>query len=72
MDVFQFINSKDIAAHLKSIDYPFSALEIAFLISQSEHTTLKQRTLPFPSAITASRIVRVCISFTRSVATPLI
>lgn len=47
MDVFQFINSKDIAAHLKSIDYPFSALEIAFLISQSEHTTLKQRHAAF-------------------------
>lgn len=43
MDIFKFINSRDIREHLKSINYCFSSLEAAWLIWQSKHTTLKEK-----------------------------
>ncbi|MGN0804165.1 MAG: hypothetical protein ACI4MN_02140 [Candidatus Coproplasma sp.] len=43
MDVYKFINSKDIAAYLKQIDYRFSPLEIAYLVYQSLNTTLDEK-----------------------------
>lgn len=43
MDIYRFINSLDIAAHLKSIGYQFTALESACLIWQSNTATMKER-----------------------------
>ena len=43
MDIYRFINSADIAAHLKRIEYQFSALESAWLIWQSNTATMKER-----------------------------
>lgn len=43
MVIYRFINSTDIAAHLKSIEYQFSALESAWLIWQSNTATMKER-----------------------------
>lgn len=43
MDIYRFINSTDIAAHLKSIEYQFSAMESAWLIWQSNTATIKER-----------------------------
>ena len=43
MDIYRFINSADIAAHLKSIGYHFSALESAWLIWQSNTASMKER-----------------------------
>ena len=43
MDIYRFINSTDIATHLKSIEYQFSALESAWLIWQSNTAAMKER-----------------------------
>lgn len=43
MDFTQFINSKDIAEHLKNIDYQFSTAEAAFLVYQSHRATLDEK-----------------------------
>ena len=41
--ILQFVNSKDIRKHLGEIGYTFSALEAAWLIWQSQRTTLKEK-----------------------------
>lgn len=43
MDIVKFVNSKDIAEHLRNIKYEFSTIEAAWLIWQSIDTTLKER-----------------------------
>ena len=43
MNIYNFINSRDIAKHLKDIDYQFSTLECAWLVWQSRKHTLKQK-----------------------------
>ena len=43
MDVFYFLNSCDVAEHLKNIDYKFSVLEKSFIIATSAKATLKQK-----------------------------
>lgn len=43
MNTYEFINSKDISEYLKEIDYQFSAYEMAYLIYQSERTTIAQK-----------------------------
>lgn len=40
MDVLKFINSKDIREHLKSINYEFNLLEVAWLIYQSRNVSI--------------------------------
>lgn len=40
---FYYINSRDIRAHLRSLNYEFSSLEIAWLIWQSKDTSLGDR-----------------------------
>ena len=43
MDIYNFINSKDICRHLRNINYEFSPLECAWLIWQSRRATVKDR-----------------------------
>jgi len=43
MNIFDFINSRDIARYLKEIEYQFSALECAWLVWQSHKHSLKQK-----------------------------
>lgn len=43
MDIFQYINSKDIRAHLESIGYRFNALEAAWLVYQCHTATMKEK-----------------------------
>ena len=43
MDLFQFINSKDIEEHLKAIDYKLSTMEAAWLVWQCTHASLAQK-----------------------------
>lgn len=43
MNIYDFINSRDIAKYLKEINYQFSTLECAWLVWQSRKHTLKQK-----------------------------
>ena len=43
LDVFEFINSKDIKEHLKKIDYKFNSLETAWLIYQCNHLSIDEK-----------------------------
>lgn len=43
MDTFQFINSKDIREHLKSIHYAFTSLETAWLIRQCRNISWDEK-----------------------------
>lgn len=43
MDIYQYINSKDIRAHLESIGYQFNALEAAWLVYQHRGITMDER-----------------------------
>lgn len=43
MDIFKFINSKDIREYLKTINYEFNSLETAWLIYQCDGFTIKDR-----------------------------
>ena len=43
MDIYNFINSKDICRHLRNINYEFSPLECAWLIWQSRRATVNDR-----------------------------
>ena len=43
MDIYNFINSKDIYRYLRSINYEFSPLECAWLIWQSRRATVNDR-----------------------------
>ncbi len=43
MDIFSFINSRDIQNYLKEQDYKFSVPECAWLIKQSKNTTIEER-----------------------------
>lgn len=43
MDIYRFINSADIARHLKDIRYSFSTLEAAWLIWQCKTATMAER-----------------------------
>lgn len=43
MDIFRFLNSKDIREHLKQLGYSFTAPEAAFLVWQCRSVTLKEK-----------------------------
>lgn len=43
MDIFRFLNSKDIREHLKRLGYSFTAPEAAFLVWQCRGVTLKEK-----------------------------
>ncbi len=43
MDLYRFINSRDIREHHKEIGYQYSALEAAWLVSQCQNLTLKEK-----------------------------
>lgn len=51
MDVSRFINSKDIRAYLKETEYPFSALEAAWLIWQCRRLTIEEKHLAWGELI---------------------
>ena len=46
MDLFRFIDSKDIREHLRQIGYSFTAPEAAFLVWQCRNATLKENLPP--------------------------
>lgn len=43
MDIFRFINSRDIREHLKKTGYQFNTLETAWLVNQSRTATMQER-----------------------------
>ena len=43
MDIYRFINSKCIGNYLFFLNYPFNALEAAWLIYQCHHATIKEK-----------------------------
>lgn len=43
MDIFRFVNSKDVREHLKSIDYEFNSLEAAWLIYQCRDAAIDEK-----------------------------
>ena len=43
MDIFQYVNSKDIRAHLENIGYQFNALEAAWLVCQCHTATMEEK-----------------------------
>ena len=43
MDFTKFIDSRDIAEHLKKLDYKFTAPEAAYLVYQSSRATLEEK-----------------------------
>lgn len=43
MDMYQFLNSKDVAEYLKQIEYKFSITEAAYLIYQCKKITLQDK-----------------------------
>lgn len=43
MNIFDFINSKDIREHLKKIDYPLDALEASWIVYHNGTRTLKEK-----------------------------
>ena len=43
MDIYSYINSKDIAEHCRSIEHKFNALEMAYIIYISNNKTLSER-----------------------------
>ena len=43
MDIFRFINSRDIREYLKIRNYPFTSLEAAWLIYQCRCATIKEK-----------------------------
>lgn len=43
MDIYDFLNSRDVRQHLKGINYEFSTLEKAFIIYKSNHRSLKDK-----------------------------
>lgn len=43
MDIYRFMNSKDIASYLQEINYEFNAMEAAYLIEQSREATIEEK-----------------------------
>ena len=43
MDIIRFINSRDIREYLKNRNYPFTALEAAWLIYRCRSATIKEK-----------------------------
>ena len=50
-DIFYFFNSKDVASHLKSINYTFSSLECAYIVWQCKHASLKEKHVAYQEII---------------------
>lgn len=40
MDIYQFIDSKDIREHCRKLGHPFNTVESAYLVWQSRNTPL--------------------------------
>ena len=59
MDIYQYINSKDIRAHLESIGYRFSALEAAWLVYQYRGITMDERHVAWREIIETMPDMRV-------------
>lgn len=51
MNIFKYINSKDIRKHLEKINYKFTSLEAAWLIYQCKGITLKEKQTAFNELI---------------------
>jgi hypothetical protein len=43
MDIYQYINSKDIREHLQNIGYQFNALEAAWLVYECRNATMEEK-----------------------------
>ena len=43
MDIYQYVNSKDIRAHLEAIGYRFNALEAAWLVYECKNATMEEK-----------------------------
>ena len=43
MDIYSLLNSRDIAAHCREIGHPFTAVEAAFIVHESQKLTLREK-----------------------------
>ena len=43
MDIYRFINSRDIREHLRDINYEFNALEASWLVYQCDEASVEER-----------------------------
>ena len=43
MDIYSFINSRDVAEHCRKINHQFSATEAAFIVYRSEKRNLREQ-----------------------------
>lgn len=43
MNIYDFINSRDIAKYLKEINYEFSTIERAYIIEMADYVTLDEK-----------------------------
>jgi hypothetical protein len=43
MDIYRFINSRDVAAYLKNSSYEFTATQAAHLVCHCDDATLEER-----------------------------
>lgn len=63
MDIYRFLNSGDIAAHLKNTGYEFSPVEIAWLVWQCQAATMRERHAAWEELIRTTPDCRVEKSF---------
>ena len=58
MDIFRFVNSKDVREHLKSIDYEFNSLEAAWLIYQCRDAAIDEKHKAWNELIALSNFLK--------------
>lgn len=51
MDIYSFVNSKDIREHLRKMDYRFNSLETAWLIYQCRHMSYEEQKVAWTELI---------------------
>lgn len=51
MDIYSFVNSKDISEHLRKMQYGFNSLETAWLIYQCKHMTFAEKKLAWNEVV---------------------
>ena len=60
MDFYQYLNSKDVAEHLRRMDYQFSTLECVWIVYISENITLSEKLAALKYILTMPDQMRTC------------
>lgn len=51
MDIYSYLNSKDVAEYCRSLDYKFNAIETAFIVNACRHISLEEKLRLFQEII---------------------